>query len=107
MARKVEAAEVDPNGDQKPLVVNLKRDAHLDGSEKRGPAMRIILTCILTLLAQSAAAHPGHLVEAAGHNHWVAGAAIGIAIAVGLWGAMKGNKETDEEIEEELEEEAA
>ena len=68
--------------------------------------MRIILTCILTLLAQSSAAHPGHLVEAAGHNHWVAGAAIGIAIAVGLWGALRGDKD-HEEVEEELEEEAA
>ena len=69
--------------------------------------MRFALTCLLTLVAQSAAAHPGHLVEAAGHNHWVAGAAIGIAIAVGIWGALKGDKETDVEIEEDLEEEAA
>lgn len=68
--------------------------------------MRFALTCLLTLVAQSAAAHPGHLVEAAGHNHWVAGAAIGIAIAVGIWGALKGDKEADEETEE-LEEEAA
>jgi len=68
--------------------------------------MRFALTCLLTLVAQSAAAHPGHLVEAAGHNHWVAGAAIGIAIAVGIWGALKGDKETDEETEE-MEEEAA
>lgn len=68
--------------------------------------MRFSLTCLLTILAQSAAAHPGHLVEAAGHNHWVAGAAIGIAIAVGIWGALKGDKEADEDIEE-LEEEAA
>ena len=69
--------------------------------------MRFALTCLLTLVAQSASAHPGHLVEAAGHNHWVAGAAIGIAIAVGIWGALKGDKETDAEIEEDLEEEAA
>lgn len=68
--------------------------------------MRFALTCLLTLVAQSAAAHPGHLVEAAGHNHWVAGAAIGIAIAVGIWGALKGDKEEPEE-EPELEEEAA
>ena len=69
--------------------------------------MRFALTCLLTLVAQSAAAHPGHLVEAAGHNHWVAGAAIGIAIAVGIWCALKGDKETDAEIEEDWEEEAA
>ena len=69
--------------------------------------MRFALTCLLTLVAQSAAAHPGHLVEAAGHNHWVAGAAIGIAIAVGIWGALKGDKETDAETDEDLEEEVA
>lgn len=68
--------------------------------------MRLTLTCLLTLVAQSVAAHPGHLVEAAGHNHWVAGAAIGIAIAVGIWGALKGDKEEPED-ELELDEEAA
>lgn len=69
--------------------------------------MRITLICILTLVAQSAAAHPGHLVEAAGHNHWIAGAAIGIAIVVGVWGALKGAKDGDAEVDEEMEEEAA
>lgn len=68
--------------------------------------MRIFLTCMLTLLAQSAAADPGHLADVAGHNHWVAGAAIGIAIVVGIWGALTGGK-ADEEADEELEEEAA
>ena len=44
-----------------------------------------------------AAAHPGHMADLAGHDHWVAGAAIGLAIALGLWGALKGGrKETDE-----------
>ncbi|MDG1863225.1 MAG: hypothetical protein P8J02_08500 [Yoonia sp.] len=69
--------------------------------------MRFALTCLLSVLAQSAAAHPGHLVDVAGHDHWVAGAAIGIAILVGLWGALKGDKEAEEDIEEDMEEEAA
>ncbi len=38
----------------------------------------------------AAAAHAGHLTDLAGHDHWVAGAAIGVAIALGLWGALKG-----------------
>jgi len=55
------------------------------------------LTLPLTLFAAgSANAHPGHLVDAAGHDHWVAGAAIGAAIAVGLWGALKGKRKTSE-----------
>lgn len=69
--------------------------------------MRFALICMLIFMAQSAAAHTGHLADVAGHDHWVAGAAIGIAILVGLWGALKGDKETDEETEEEMEEEAA
>lgn len=51
----------------------------------------------LILAAAPAAAHPGHIAEGlAGHDHWVAGAAIGIAIAVGIWGALKGKGRTEE-----------
>ena len=51
------------------------------------------LPCLVALMMAGAAhAHPGHLVDAAGHNHWVAGAAIGTAIAVGVWGALKGRR---------------
>lgn len=34
-------------------------------------------------------AHPGHLGALAGHDHWVAGAAVGIALGIGLWQAAK------------------
>lgn len=55
------------------------------------------LPCLVALMMAGAAnAHPGHLVDAAGHNHWVAGAAIGAAIAVGVWGALKGRRKTSE-----------
>ncbi len=51
-----------------------------------------LLTAILILTGTTAAAHPGHLVDAAGHNHWVAGIALGAAgIAIAL-GALKGLK---------------
>ena len=71
--------------------------------------MRTFLTLLVIFSAQSAAAHPGHLIELAGHDHWVAGGAIGAAILAGLWGALKGGKkeEESEEVSEELEEEAA
>ena len=52
-----------------------------------------LLTLALILTGHGAAAHPGHLVDAAGHNHWVAGIALGAAgIAIAL-GALKGRRE--------------
>jgi hypothetical protein len=66
-----------------------------------------MLTVLFILTAGSAAAHPGHLIELAGHDHWVGGAAIGIAILAGLWGAVKGGKDEEEVDEEAMEEEAA
>lgn len=77
--------------------------------------MKTLLTTGIALLwAASAAAHPGHLAEVAGHGHWLGAAAIGAAIALGAWSALKGKKDAaaaqdDEELEgsEELEEAAA
>lgn len=62
-----------------------------------------ILTCLLAVFTATAAqAHPGHIAEIAGHNHWLGGAAIGLAIAIGLWKAGKAAKENAEaEAEEE------
>ena len=61
--------------------------------------------------AGQAAAHPGHLAEVAGHGHWLAGVAVGAAIAIGLWAGLKGKAETeakqdkaDEAPEDELQE---
>lgn len=73
--------------------------------------MRITLALTFICLAQVAQAHPGHLIEVAGHDHWVAGAAIALAGLAALWGALKGKEEeADEEAEiedEDLEEAAA
>ncbi|SEP83985.1 DUF6732 family protein [Thalassovita taeanensis] len=52
--------------------------------------------------AGQAAAHPGHLAEVAGHGHWLAGVAIGAAIAIGLWQGLKG-KGKDEAASDEAE----
>ena len=62
-----------------------------------------ILTVVLMMLAGAANAHPGHLVDVAGHGHWVGAAAIGLAILLGLWGKNKDRDaaESEEEVEEE------
>ena len=71
--------------------------------------MRILLTLTSMMLATSATAHPGHLIELAGHDHWAAGIAIGLAGLAGIWGAVKGGKkeEASDDPETEMEEEAA
>ncbi|MDG1340851.1 MAG: hypothetical protein P8P66_12795 [Paracoccaceae bacterium] len=70
--------------------------------------MRILLTGFLVVLGSMAQAHVGHLADAAGHDHWAAGAAIGIAIAIGLAGKLRERaKARDDEavdVEDESEE---
>lgn len=77
--------------------------------DERLTPMRLILSALMIFAATGAAAHPGHWGELAGHDHWVAGAAIGLAGLAAIWGALKGKKAKEEEAEpeEELEEEAA
>ncbi len=68
------------------------------------------LTIFLILAASQAAAHPGHWADVAGHDHWIAGAAIGLAGLAAIWGALKGKKEkeaAEASEEDELEEETA
>ncbi len=69
--------------------------------------MRILLSLMLVFAGSQAVAHPGHWGELAGHDHWVAGAAIGLAGLAALWGALKGKKKDPEPEDEEPEEEAA
>ncbi|MEV8467385.1 DUF6732 family protein [Fluviibacterium sp. DFM31] len=52
----------------------------------------VLLSCLSLLAATMAQAHPGHLADLAGHDHWVAGAALGAAIALGAWAALKGRR---------------
>ena len=51
---------------------------------------RLFLALLLAVSAGPATADPGHLAGLSGPDHWVAGAAIGLAIALGLWRALKG-----------------
>lgn len=57
--------------------------------------------------AAPAAAHPSHLAGVAGHDHWVAGAAIGLAVVIGLLGVLKGEKDQGEETADEQDLETA
>ena len=71
--------------------------------------MRGLLIFMLTLTGSTAMAHPGHWADVASHDHWIAGAAIGLAGIAAVWGILKGkkNKEAAAESEEDLEEETA
>lgn len=69
--------------------------------------MRTALTLVFLLTASSASAHVGHLGEFAGHDHVVAGVALGLAILLGLREALKGRKDEEEKVEEDGEEAAA
>jgi len=67
--------------------------------------MRLIITLFFTVLGMPALAHVGHIGEAAGHDHWVAGITIGVIIAVGIGKALKGKGKAAEEADAAPEEE--
>ncbi len=68
--------------------------------------MRYILPLITVFYANSALAHIGHVGDVAGHDHWGAIIAIGLAGAVAIWGAKKGKKKPESEaVQDEAEEE--
>ncbi|WP_457646955.1 DUF6732 family protein [Profundibacter sp.] len=67
--------------------------------------MKTLMSVILALLAAPAFAHPTHIIEVAGHNHWLGLAAIVAAAAAALWQAKKGRDEEasdEDESEEEI-----
>ncbi|MFT6168954.1 MAG: hypothetical protein ACJAR9_001069 [Celeribacter sp.] len=63
--------------------------------------MRYLVTVIFTLIAAPALAHVGHVGELAGHDHVVAGIALGAAVGIAIWGAVKGKKDAAAEAESE------
>lgn len=60
---------------------------------------RPVLLLTPSLMALPAQAHIGHIGEAAGHDHWIAGIAIGAAAGLAIWGALKGRKGSEGEPE--------
>lgn len=107
-AREVGGLAVDP--DRRPTRHIVESASAVSGrmDNNRGTQMRILLTGFLVVLGSMAQAHVGHLADAAGHDHWAAGAALGIAIAIGLAGKLRERaKARDDEavdVEDESEE---
>lgn len=107
--REVGSLRIDPNKGFNGCVVQATRDTRplKHATIEKGPMMTrfLFLFCVI---GAPASAHVGHLGEMAGHDHWVAGIALGAALGVSLWGALKGKTdkaedqaeaETDEEEE--------
>lgn len=60
--------------------------------------MKPLLTVLLALGAGPVSAHPTHIIDLAGHNHWLAAAAVAAAAAAALWQAKsRGEQEADDE----------
>lgn len=59
--------------------------------------MRLTVLLTVLLLPHAAFAHVGHLGEMGGHDHVVAGIALGAAVGVAIWGWLKGGKDKDAE----------
>lgn len=55
-----------------------------------------VLSTVLTG-AGMAHAHPGHVIEVAGHGHWIAAGALAAAAALAALLAAKGRKAKDNE----------
>lgn len=68
--------------------------------------MRAVLSLPLIAIASGAWADIGHIGEVAGHDHWIAAGALGLALGLALWAALKGRKDQNTEAAEEEAEDA-
>lgn len=66
--------------------------------------MKFSVVSLFALLATPAVAHPTHLIDLAGHNHWAALAGLS-AVALAALLAKRKEKSQAENVEEEAEEE--
>ncbi|RMD89788.1 MAG: hypothetical protein D6811_11755 [Alphaproteobacteria bacterium] len=65
------------------------------------------LTALPIILSPvAAAAHPGHIATAGGHDHWVAGAAIALGLGIALWNFLRDRRRSEADEPEEAEPEA-
>jgi len=62
--------------------------------------MKTLMTLFFAGLAGPALAHPSHIIDLAGHNHWLAAAAIAAAAAAALWQAKSCGEEAEDTEEE-------
>lgn len=63
--------------------------------------MRRLSLITVVMIPGAASAHVGHLGELAGHDHWVAGAAVGAAAAITIWNVLKGKRKPADAAPEE------
>jgi PHD/YefM family antitoxin component YafN of YafNO toxin-antitoxin module len=84
-----ETAELDRLLDQVDQLTILKTRARLTLSQQKDQSAA---TALLPLAAN---AHAGHIAAAAGHDHWLAGAALGAAVAVTAWAVLSGRKDKE------------
>ncbi len=76
--------------------------------KRKEDPMRILTTVLALLSATSAVAHPGHIIEVAGHDHWIAIGLIGAAGLAALLGKRKGQEaESDDDADFDGDEEPA
>ncbi len=68
--------------------------------------MKRITIFTALLCAGPAMAHTGHIADVGGHDHWVAGIALGIAVGLGLWAALKDKARPGKDAEAETGEQA-
>lgn len=54
--------------------------------------MKYLATIFLAASSSAAMAHPGHLGESAGHDHWLAAAALIAALAIGGAAIWRGRR---------------
>ena len=54
--------------------------------------MKTALATLAILIATPAFADPGHFAPERGHSHWLALAAVVLAIVIGVWAVWRGNK---------------
>ena len=59
--------------------------------------MRRSLILIAILIPQAALAHVGHIGEVAGHSHWIALGALGLATVIGALAAKTGKRSEEPE----------
>ncbi|MEL6586080.1 MAG: DUF6732 family protein [Pseudomonadota bacterium] len=55
--------------------------------------MRFLPLLLLPLPVQ---AHPGHLADLGGHDHWVLGVGLGVIAGAAVLGWLKGSKDKDD-----------
>lgn len=65
--------------------------------------MKVLMTLVFAGLSGPALAHPTHIIDLAGHNHWLAAAAIAAAAAAALWQAKNRGEEPEAEEETDAE----